>query len=47
LSKDLPATAPDFAQSMTEFHGQLFGYVMTLTGHLDAANDILQETNVV
>jgi RNA polymerase sigma-70 factor, ECF subfamily len=47
MSEAIPASSLDFVELMTEFQGRLFGYVMTLTGDPDAANDILQETNVV
>lgn len=47
MSAHMHVTAPDFVELMTAFQGRLFGYVMTLTGDPDAANDILQETNVV
>ncbi|MBA3484336.1 MAG: sigma-70 family RNA polymerase sigma factor [Pirellulales bacterium] len=47
MSEAIPPKALDFVELMTEFQGRLFGYVMTLTGDPDAANDILQETNVV
>jgi RNA polymerase sigma-70 factor, ECF subfamily len=32
---------------MTEFQGRLYGYILTLLGDPNAANDVLQETNVV
>ena len=32
---------------MTEFQGRLFGYIFSLLGDPDRANDVLQETNVV
>jgi RNA polymerase sigma-70 factor (ECF subfamily) len=47
MSDIVTAAAPDFVELMTTFQGRLFGYIMTLTGDADAANDILQETNVV
>ncbi len=37
----------DFVELMTEFQGRLYGYLLSLSGDPDAANDILQETNVV
>lgn len=40
--------APDeFVRLMTEHQGRLFGYVFSLIGNPDAANDVLQEVNVV
>ena len=47
MSEAIPTKALDFVELMTEFQGRLFGYIMTLTGDPDAANDILQEANVV
>lgn len=47
MAGTMQATTTDFVELMTQFQGRLFGYVMTLTGDPDAANDILQETNVV
>ena len=47
MPRTIQVSGPDFVELMTEFQGRLFGYVMTLTGDPDAANDILQETNVV
>ena len=32
---------------MTEHQGRLFAYILSLLGNPDAANDVLQETNVV
>ncbi|HZE98401.1 MAG TPA: sigma-70 family RNA polymerase sigma factor [Planctomycetota bacterium] len=36
-----------FVRLMTGHQGRLFGYLFTLLGDPDAANDVLQETNVV
>jgi len=36
-----------FVQLMTEHQGRLFAYVYSLLGNPDAANDVLQEVNVV
>jgi RNA polymerase sigma-70 factor (ECF subfamily) len=36
-----------FVRLMTEHQGRLFGYLYSLTGHPDQANEILQETNVI
>jgi RNA polymerase sigma-70 factor (ECF subfamily) len=37
----------DFVRLMTEHQGRLFAYVYSLLGNPDAANDVLQEVNVV
>jgi len=37
----------DFVQLMTEHQGRLFAYVFSLIGNPDAANDVLQEVNIV
>ena len=42
-SKDSDA----FVRLMTEHQGRLFAYVYSLLGNPDAANDVLQEVNVV
>lgn len=47
MSNEEQEIVPDFVELMTQFQGRLFGYVLTLTGDPDVANDILQETNVV
>jgi RNA polymerase sigma-70 factor (ECF subfamily) len=36
-----------FVRLMTEHQGRLFGYVLSLVGDPDRANEVLQETNVV
>lgn len=36
-----------FVRLMTEHQGRLFGYILSLLGDPDPANDVLQETNVV
>ncbi len=36
-----------FVRLMTEHQGRLFAYVYSLLGNPDAANDVLQEVNVV
>jgi RNA polymerase sigma-70 factor (ECF subfamily) len=36
-----------FVRLMTEHQGRLFGYIFSLLGDPEAANDVLQETNVV
>jgi RNA polymerase sigma-70 factor (ECF subfamily) len=37
----------EFVRLMTEHQGRLFGYILSLVGDADAANDVLQEANVV
>jgi RNA polymerase sigma-70 factor (ECF subfamily) len=37
----------DFVDLMTQHQGRLYGYVLSLSGDPDAANDVLQEANVV
>jgi RNA polymerase sigma-70 factor, ECF subfamily len=37
----------EFVRLMTEHQGRLFAYILSLLGDPDAANDVLQETNVV
>lgn len=37
----------EFVRLMTEHQGRLFAYVLSLLGNPDAANDVLQEVNVV
>jgi RNA polymerase sigma-70 factor (ECF subfamily) len=37
----------EFVRVMTEHQGRLFAYILSLLGDPDAANDVLQETNVV
>jgi RNA polymerase sigma-70 factor (ECF subfamily) len=36
-----------FVRLMTEHQGRLFGYIFSLLGDPDAANDVLQEANVI
>jgi len=36
-----------FVRLMTEHQGRLFAYIFSLLGNTDAANDVLQEVNVV
>jgi RNA polymerase sigma-70 factor (ECF subfamily) len=39
---------PDtFVDLMTQFQGRLYVYILSLIGDPDAANDVLQETNIV
>jgi RNA polymerase sigma-70 factor (ECF subfamily) len=37
----------DLVALMTQFQGRLYAYILALLGNADAANDVLQETNVV
>jgi RNA polymerase sigma-70 factor (ECF subfamily) len=37
----------EFVRLMTEHQGRLFAYILSLLGDPDAANDVLQETNIV
>ena len=37
----------EFLQLITEFQGRLFGFILSLLGDVDQANDVLQETNLV
>ena len=37
----------EFLQMITEFQGRLFGFVLTMLGDVDQANEVLQETNLV
>jgi RNA polymerase sigma-70 factor (ECF subfamily) len=37
----------EFVRLMTEHQGRLFAYILSLLGDPDAANDVLQEANVV
>ena len=39
--------AADFVRLMTAHQGRLYGYVLSLVGDPDRANEVLQETNVV
>ena len=42
-----PAVTRDFVDLMTQYQGRLYGYILTLSGDPDAANDVLQEANIV
>ncbi len=42
-----PGATRDFVELMTQHQGRLYGYVLTLAGDPDVANDVLQEANVV
>jgi RNA polymerase sigma-70 factor (ECF subfamily) len=37
----------EFLQLITEFQGRLFGFLLSLLGDVDQANEVLQETNLV
>jgi RNA polymerase sigma-70 factor, ECF subfamily len=37
----------DFLNLMTQYQGRLFGYIFSLLGDPDRANDVLQEANIV
>src|SRR5438477_9187186 len=39
--------AEEFVRLMTDHQGRLFGYIFSLLGDADTANDVLQETNVI
>jgi len=42
-----PGATRDFVDLMTQHQGRLYGYVLTLSADPDAANDVLQEANIV
>ena len=46
ISRD-PGATSDFVDLMTQFQGRLYGYILALSADPDAANDILQEANIV
>ncbi len=37
----------EFLRLITEFQGRLFGYLLSMLGDTDQANEVLQETNLV
>jgi RNA polymerase sigma-70 factor (ECF subfamily) len=37
----------DFVQLITEYQPRLYGYILALAGNPDAANDVLQDVNIV
>ena len=43
----LPSDPDQLVELMTQFQGRLYAYLLSLTADADAANDVLQETNVV
>jgi RNA polymerase sigma-70 factor (ECF subfamily) len=42
-----PGATSDFVDLMTQHQGRLYGYLLSLSADPDAANDILQEANIV
>jgi RNA polymerase sigma-70 factor (ECF subfamily) len=44
---DKPGATRDFVELMTQHQGRLYGYILTLSADPDAANDVLQEANIV
>jgi RNA polymerase sigma-70 factor (ECF subfamily) len=42
-----PSGLEDLVGLMTQYQGRLYAYILSLLGDADAANDVLQETNVV
>src|SRR6476620_2397444 len=47
MTADKPGATSDFVELMTQHQGRLYGYILSLSGDPDAANDVLQEANVV
>jgi RNA polymerase sigma-70 factor (ECF subfamily) len=47
MTTDKPGATRDFVELMTQHQGRLYGYILTLSGDPDAANDVLQEANIV
>jgi RNA polymerase sigma-70 factor (ECF subfamily) len=47
MPTDVPGATRDFVELMTQHQGRLYGYVLSLAGDPDAANDVLQEANIV
>lgn len=47
MAADEPTATRDFVDLMTQHQGRLYGYVLALSGDPDAANDVLQEANIV
>lgn len=41
------AVTHDFVELMTQYQGRLYGYILSLSGDTDSANDVLQEANIV
>jgi len=42
-----PSDAEDLVSLMTQYQGRLYAYILALLADVDAANDVLQETNVI
>jgi RNA polymerase sigma-70 factor, ECF subfamily len=42
-----PMDSDAFVELMTQYQGRLYVYILSLIGDPDAANDVLQETNIV
>jgi len=42
-----PPDQEDLVGLMTQYQGRLYAYILSLLGDAEAANDILQETNIV
>src|SRR5918994_729009 len=42
-----PLDSDSFVELMTHYQGRLYVYILSLIGDPDAANDVLQETNIV
>jgi RNA polymerase sigma-70 factor (ECF subfamily) len=42
-----PSDLQDLVALMTQFQGRLYAYILSLLGDVNAANDVLQETNIV
>lgn len=40
-------SSDEFLELISSFQGRLFGFLLSLTGDVDQANEILQETNLV
>ena len=47
MSKKGSPEAEGFVRLMTDHQGRLFGYIISLLGDPDAANDVLQEANII
>ncbi len=42
-----PSDPEELVELMTQFQGRLYVYILSLIGDADAANDVLQETDIV
>ncbi|MGD9636716.1 MAG: sigma-70 family RNA polymerase sigma factor [Pirellulales bacterium] len=47
MKADDSGATSDFVDLMTHHQGRMYGYILSLSGDPDVANDVLQETNVV